>query len=140
MTTPPPLRSTARPQIRNIGIADLAHYRLPLPGVVSILHRISGLLIFLLLPLLLWLFELSLSSDRSFDLLVAFCRGTLARLVLLALGWALLHHLAAGVRFLLLDLHIGTEKAAAQRSSLVVFAVSVPLAALFALFLFGVVG
>ena len=140
MTNPPPPRSAARPQIRNIGIADLAHYRLPVPGIVSILHRLSGLLMVLLLPLLLWLFELSLSSDRSFDQLVAFCRGTLARLVLLTLGWALLHHAAAGVRFLLLDLHIGAEKSAALRSASIVLAVSLPLAVLFALFLFGVLG
>jgi len=140
MTNPPPLRSAARPQFRNIRIADLVHYRLPVPGIVSILHRISGMLIFLLLPLLLWLFDLSLSSDRSFDRLVALCSGTLARLVLLGLGWALLHHVCAGVRFLLLDVHIGTDKAAARRGAWVVFAVSLPLAALFALFLFGVIG
>jgi succinate dehydrogenase / fumarate reductase cytochrome b subunit len=140
MTNPPSSRPAARPPIRNIGILDLVHYRLPIPGIVSILHRVSGLLLFLLLPLLLWLFDLSLSSDRSFDRLVAFCQGTFARLVLLALGWALLHHLAAGVRFLLLDLHVGTDKPAARRSSWLVFAVSLPLAALFALFLFGVLG
>jgi succinate dehydrogenase / fumarate reductase cytochrome b subunit len=140
MTNTPPSRTAARSQIRNIGVADLIRYRLPIPGIVSILHRASGLLLFLLLPLLLWLFDLSLSSDRSFDRLVAFCQGTFARLVLLALGWALLHHLSAGVRFLLLDLHVGAEKAAAQRSSWIVFAVSLPLAAVFALFVFGVLG
>jgi succinate dehydrogenase / fumarate reductase cytochrome b subunit len=138
MTNPPSSPPRGRPQIRNIGIADLLQYRLPVPGVVSILHRASGLLLFFLLPFLLWLFDLSLSSDRSFDHLVVFCEGTLARLVLLALAWSLLHHLCAGVRFLLLDLHMGTEKAAARRSAWIVFAVSVPLAALFALFLFGV--
>jgi succinate dehydrogenase / fumarate reductase cytochrome b subunit len=140
MTNPPSSRPAARPPIRNIGFADLVHYRLPIPGLVSILHRISGLLLFLLLPLLLWLFDLSLSSDRSFDQLVAVCQGTLARLVLVALGWALLHHASAGVRFLLLDLHLGTDKPAARRSSVVVFAVSLPLALLFALFVFGVLG
>ncbi len=140
MTNPPPLRSTARPQFRNIRITDLVHYRLPVPGIVSILHRISGMLIFLLLPLLLWLFDLSLSSDRSFDRLVAVCSATPARLVLLAVGWALLHHACAGVRFLLLDVHIGGDKAAARRGAWIVLAASLPLAALFALFLFGVLG
>ena len=140
MTNLPPTRPNARPQFRNIGIADLLQYKLPVPGVVSILHRISGLLMFLLLPLLLWLFDLSLSSDRSFDRLVAFCSGTFARLVLLALGWALLHHLCAGVRYLLLDLHIGADKPLARRSSWIVFAVSLPLTAAWALFLFGVIG
>jgi succinate dehydrogenase / fumarate reductase cytochrome b subunit len=138
MTNPPSPRPAARPQVRNIRITDLLQYRLPIPGVVSILHRVSGLLLFLLLPLLLWLFDLSLSSDRSFDRLVAVCSGTVARLVLLALAWALFHHLCAGVRYLLLDVHIGTDKPAARRSAWIVFAVSLPLAALFALFIFGV--
>ena len=140
MSNPPSSRARGRPQIRNIGIADLLQYRLPVPGVVSILHRASGLLLFLLLPLLLWLFELSLSSDRSFDRLVAVCQGTIARLALLALAWALVHHLCAGVRFLLLDLHLGTDRPAARRSAWIVFAVSLPLTAAWALFLFGVIG
>jgi len=130
--------TAGRRQIRNIGIADLIGYRLPVPGVVSILHRISGLLMFLLLPLLLWVFEASLSSTTSYERLVAFCQGTLARLVLLALGWALLHHMCAGVRFLLLDRHVGLERAASRRSAWIVFAVSGPLALVLALFLFGV--
>jgi succinate dehydrogenase / fumarate reductase cytochrome b subunit len=140
MTQTPSPRPAARPQIRNIGIADLTQYRLPVPGVVSILHRASGLLIFLLLPLLLWLFDLSLSSDRSFDRLVAFCEGTPARLVLLALSWALIHHVIAGIRFLLLDLHLGVDKVAARRSAWIVFALSLPLTAIAALFVFGVLG
>jgi succinate dehydrogenase / fumarate reductase cytochrome b subunit len=126
-----------RSPIRNIAPGDLANYRLPIPGVVSIFHRLSGLLLFLFLPLLLWLFDLSLSSEQSFDRLVHFSRAWTTRLLLLALGWSLLHHLCAGVRFLLLDLHLGTERMAARRSSWLVFAVSVPLTLLFALFLFG---
>jgi succinate dehydrogenase / fumarate reductase, cytochrome b subunit len=132
-----PPRRLSRTQSRNIRFTDLRNYRLPLPGVVSILHRVSGLLLFLGLPVLLWLFEASLSSERSFNDFLYFTRGWFARLLLLALGWALLHHLCAGVRFLLLDLHLGTERAAARRSSWVVFAVSVPLALLLALFLLG---
>jgi len=136
----PPTSSSAKPQFRNIGIADLVQYRLPVPGFVSILHRASGMLIFLLLPLVLWLFDMSLSSDRSFDRLLEFCSGTIARLVLLGLGWALLHHLCAGLRFLLLDLHIGADKPLARRSSWIVLAVSLALTAVLALFLFGVLG
>ncbi len=127
----------SRPQIRNIGIGDLRHYRLPLPGVVSILHRFSGLLLFFFLPLLLWLLDQSLSSERSFDRYLEFFHHFLARVLLLLLGWALLHHLCAGVRFLLLDLHLGADRAAAQRSSWVVFAVSLTLTGLLGLFLFG---
>ncbi len=138
MSNPNSSRPAPRPQIRNLGIGDLIRYRLPVPGVVSILHRASGLLMFVLLPLVLWLFDLSLSSERSFERLAAFCQGGIARLVLLGLGWALLHHLCAGVRFLLLDLHVGGERAAARRSAWIVFCASVPLAAVLALFLFGV--
>jgi succinate dehydrogenase / fumarate reductase, cytochrome b subunit len=126
-----------RPQIRNIGIGDLINYRLPAAGIVSILHRVSGVLLFLCLPLLLWLLDQSLSSERSFERYLEFFHGFLSRVLLLALGWALLHHLCAGVRYLLLDLHIGTEKHAAQRSSWAVFAVSLVLTLAFAACLFG---
>lgn len=132
MTSP----STGRAQIRNIGIADLRNYRLPIPGVVSILHRASGMLLFLALPLLLWLFERSLSSAEGFARVAGFARALPARLLLVALAWGLLHHLCAGVRFLLLDLHLGVERAAARRSSWIVLAVSLPLALLFALCMF----
>ena len=130
-------RPMNRPQFRNIGIGDLVRYRLPLSGVVSILHRISGLLMFLALPFVLYLFELSLSSEKSYRELVKMGQGFVVRLVLLAVGWALLHHLCAGIRFLLLDLHLGAERATARRSSIAVFAASVPLTILLAVFLWG---
>jgi succinate dehydrogenase / fumarate reductase cytochrome b subunit len=127
----PPLRP------RNIGIGDLRHYRFPAAAVVSILHRISGALMFLSLPLLLWLFALSLKSAADFDRFAQIAKGVPARLVLLALGWALLHHACAGVRFLLLDVHLGTEREVARRTAWGVFAVSGVLALLLALCLFG---
>lgn len=127
-----------RPQIRNIGFGDLLHYKLPPPGLVSILHRISGLLLFLSLPLLLWLFEQSLSSETSFERYLDFFHHFLARALLLLLGWALAHHVCAGVRFLLLDVHVGTEKPAARRNSWIVLAASLFLTALLAVVLFGV--
>jgi len=137
MTNSNPPRGAARSQIRNIYFHQLRNYRLPLPGIVSILHRVSGLLLFLSLPLVLWLFDLSLSSERSFDRFVRLTQGWAIRIVLLALGWALLHHLCAGVRFLLLDLHLGTERIAAVRSSVAVLAVSMSLTIVFALYVFG---
>ena len=138
MTNSNPTRRSPRSQIRNIRFDQLRNYRLPLAGIVSILHRISGLLLFLCLPLLLWLFDLSLASERSFDRFVQISQSWVTRIVLLALGWALLHHLCAGVRFLLLDLHLGVDRIAAQRSSIAVLAVSVSLTLLFALHVFGV--
>lgn len=128
----------ARQPIRNVGFADLRHYRLPLPGIISILHRISGLVLFLGLPILIWLFDQSLSSETSFQTYLDVVQNPLGKIVLLGLGWAFLHHACAGVRFLLLDLHRGTEKAAARRSSRWVLVVSLSLTAILALVLLGV--
>ncbi len=127
---------SARQVIRNISIPDLIRYKLPVPGVLSILHRISGALMFLLLPAVLWVFDLSLRRD-TFPRLLELAGGWFARLVLAVLAWALLHHLAAGIRYLLLDLDLGVDRAPARRSAWIVFAVSVPLAVLAALFIFG---
>jgi succinate dehydrogenase / fumarate reductase cytochrome b subunit len=127
---------SARRVIRNISVPDLIRYKLPVPGMLSILHRVSGALMFLLLPAVLWLFELSLKRD-AFARLLELAGGWFARLVLVALAWALLHHLAAGIRYLLLDLDLGVDRAPARRSAWIVFAVSLSLTALSALFIFG---
>jgi succinate dehydrogenase / fumarate reductase cytochrome b subunit len=129
---------SARRVIRNISAADLLRYRLPVPGVLSILHRISGALMFLLLPLVLWLFDLSLRSEWTWQQLRGMIGGWFARAVLAVLAWALLHHLLAGLRYLSLDLDLGVDRAAARRSAWTVFAISLPLAAWIALCLFGV--
>jgi len=100
-----------RPEFRNINaLRDLPTYRLPAPGWVSILHRISGVLMFLLLPFVLWLFDASVSSEISFGRFTAafssgigFVPGWLVKLVVLALIWAYLHHFIAGVRHVWMD-------------------------------------
>lgn len=127
-----------RPQFRNIHISQILQYKLPPPGMVSILHRVSGALLFLTLPLILWLFERSLLSESTYDRLQMTLSHWLMKLVLLALAWAFIHHLVAGVRFLLLDLDIGVDKPTARTSALAVFGVSVPLTLLVAAWLFGV--
>jgi succinate dehydrogenase / fumarate reductase cytochrome b subunit len=106
---------------------DLTRIRLPVPGLVSILHRISGFGLFLLLPLLLWLLQSSLTSPDSYVRYRAAIAHPLMKLVLIGLIWAFLHHLLAGLRFLLLDVHVGTDLAAARNSSRAVLAVSIPL-------------
>ncbi|WP_374337874.1 succinate dehydrogenase, cytochrome b556 subunit [Methyloversatilis sp.] len=106
---------------------QLTAIRLPLPGIVSILHRVSGAGLFLCLPLLLWLFDASLGSPETFDTFRATVGHPLAKLFLLGLMWAYLHHFCAGIRFLLLDMHKGLELAAARRSSVVVLVVSLSL-------------
>ena len=131
VTTKPARRFT------NIHITQLMHYRLPLAGVVSILHRVSGALMFLLLPFVLYLFEKSITSEISFNYLQGYVRHWSVKLAILALSWAYLHHLCDGIRHLIMDAHIGLSKEGARKSARIVFAVSLPLTALVALKLFG---
>lgn len=106
---------------------DLKTIRLPLPGILSIIHRVSGAAIFLLMPVLLWLFQSSLASPASFAEFKAFAAHPLVRIVLLGLIWLYLHHFCAGIRYLLLDLHKGVDLETARLSSKIVFAVSIAL-------------
>jgi len=107
---------------------DLLRIRLPLPGIVSILHRVSGALLFLAgIPLLLLGLRASLASADAFARLSELLSQPLVKLVLIGLIWAYLHHFCAGIRFLLLDIHRGIELAPARRSSVAVLAVSLAL-------------
>jgi succinate dehydrogenase / fumarate reductase cytochrome b subunit len=127
-----------RPQYRNIHVFQILQYRLPLAGVVSILHRVSGALMFLLgLPFVLYLFQQSITSEISFQSYRAIVSGWFAKLVLLALIWAYLHHFCAGIRYLVLDVHVGVEKDQARTSAAVVVGVSLALTLVVALKLFG---
>ena len=128
-----------RPQFRNIGIAQIAKYRLPLAGKLSILHRVSGALLFLCLPLvILPLFAASVASPESYAGIAEYAGNPIVKLVFLALVWGYLHHFCAGIRYLVLDLHIGIDKVSAQKSAGVAFGVSLALTVVFALKLFGV--
>lgn len=127
-----------RPEFRNIHVTQILGYRMPLGSIVSILHRISGGLLFLVgFPFLLYLFQQSLVSEISFESFRAIVSHWFAKLVLLALIWAYLHHLCAGIRHLFLDLHIGLEKATSRSSAAAVLAVSLTLTLLVALKIFG---
>ena len=106
---------------------DLTKINLPLPGKVSILHRVSGAGLFLCLPVLLWLFGASVTSAETFAAFKSISGMWVVKVVLAGLLWAFVHHFCAGIRFLLLDMHVGIEKEAARKSAAVVFAVSVPL-------------
>ena len=102
-----------RPEFRNINaFTDLPGYRLPIAGIVSILHRVSGALMFILLPFIIWLFDHSISSEISFTKFKSVFNvgmlglpGFLWKLVALALIWAYLHHFIAGLRHLWMDTH-----------------------------------
>lgn len=126
-----------RRQFGVMRLTDAMSYRLPLAGYVSILHRISGGLMFLLLPFVLYLLDKSLTSEISFEYLKGFTSHWFVKLIILALAWSYLHHFCAGVRHLFMDVHVGLDKDSARKTSVGVFAVSLPLTLLVALKLFG---
>ena len=104
---------------------NLMQIRLPLPGLVSILHRISGFGMFALAWALLWLLQSSLQSPEGYAEAAGFAGSWFGKLLLTGIGWAFMHHFFAGLRFLLLDAHVGTELQSARRSSAVVLALGI---------------
>ncbi len=126
-----------RQQFGPMTFAQALSYRLPLAAKVSILHRGSGILIFLLLPVILYLLDLSLASYTSFDKLTGFASHWFGKLIILALAWAYLHHFCAGIRHLFMDFHVGVNKAAGRKTAATVLVISLALTALVALKLFG---
>ncbi len=127
-----------RRQFRNISVGQILTYRLPLAGRLSILHRVSGAILFLTLPvLILPLFAMSM-TPAGFQAFSVLANMMIVKLVLLVLIWAYLHHFCAGIRYLMLDTHRGLDKYTAQKSAGVVFGASLGLTFIFALKLFGV--
>ncbi len=125
-----------RPEFRNINaLTDLPTYRLPPAGIVSILHRISGAIMFLLLPFVLWMFDTSVSSEISFARFtsaftagIGFVPGWLVKLVTLALLWAYLHHFIAGLRHLWMDVsHSAVNKQTGKTTAVVTLALGTAL-------------
>lgn len=125
-----------RPVFRNLDIKQILGYRLPWAGKVSILHRISGALLFLMLPFLLYLFDLSITSKLSYSIFAERLAHPLIKLIVLGLVWAYLHHFCAGIRYLLMDAHVGVERLKAKHSAIAVLIVSLSLTLLFACKLF----
>ncbi|MCC7080074.1 MAG: succinate dehydrogenase, cytochrome b556 subunit [Burkholderiales bacterium] len=109
---------------------DLTRIRQPVPAVVSILHRISGLGLFLFLPLLLWLLDNSLHSRSSFARLQAVVSLPWMKLILLGLLWAFLHHVFAGLRHITMDLDWGMNLSAGRATAKLVLVVSLTLTAI----------
>jgi succinate dehydrogenase / fumarate reductase cytochrome b subunit len=103
---------------------NLMSIRLPLPALVSIMHRMSGALLFLIIPLLLWLLQQSLASAESFAVVQRLLHHPLAKFVCLLVSWAFLHHACAGIRHLILDARWGINLAFAHFSSRAVLLVS----------------
>ena len=127
-----------RREFRNIHITELPNYRLPPAGWVSILHRVSGAGLFLMLPFLLYLFQLSVTSQSSFEYFKGIMQNPLVKLLVLGLIWAYMQHFAAGVRHLFMDVHMGIEKDSSRQSAVAVLCVSLFLTAIAGLKLFGV--
>jgi succinate dehydrogenase / fumarate reductase cytochrome b subunit len=120
-----------RPKYLNLR-ALLFEIRLPLPGWISILHRVSGtLLVFPFAAWLLYMLDRSLASEQTFQAVQSYLDLPLVKAGGLLFIWAYCHHLCAGVRFLLLDLNRGIELVPARRSSLAVLVVSLALTAFF---------
>ncbi len=106
---------------------NLLQIRLPLPGIVSIMHRVSGAVLFLALPLILCGLQKSLGSFDTFLVMKDAFSSPLVKIVMIGLLWGYLHHLAAGIRHLLLDIDVGTELASARLASIMVLVVSIAL-------------
>jgi len=134
-----------RPEFRNINaISDLPTYRLPPAGWVSILHRISGVLMFLLMPFIIWMFDNSISSEFSFakfsaafNVGLGFVPGWFMKLVALALIWAYLHHFIAGLRHLYMDVCHAVSKEFGKSSAIVTLSLSIGLTVVLGAKLFG---
>lgn len=127
-------------EFRNLSLRNITvDFKQPLAAKVSILHRISGAMLFLALPIIFVpLFAASVGSPESFANLGSGFGGFLLKLILLALLWGFMHHLCAGVRFLTLDMGRGMEKDEARKSARLVLIVSLVLTFIFAIKMFGV--
>jgi len=110
---------------------NLSPVNLPIPGLVSIFHRISGLLLVLGMVWLLFLLDMSLRSEPGFHDSREYFTHPVSKLGLLILLWSFLHHFVAGIRYLLLDIHVGIELVNARRSGFAVFAISLVATVIF---------
>ena len=140
------LAKKKRPEFRNLNLFnDVRTYRLPLAGIISILHRLSGMLMFILLPLVIWMFDTSVSSEISFGRFTSaftaglgFVPGWFVKLVALALIWAYLHHFIAGLRHLWMDVsHEAVSKEFGKSSAIVTLVLSIGITLVLGAKLFG---
>jgi len=107
--------SSSRPVHLNI-----LKVRLPVGGVMSIIHRITGVILFLCIPLMIYLLDRSLISEDGFKQVIVWVQSPLGKVLLFSLMWALSHHLLAGIRYLLIDVDLGVEKPLARTTAFVV--------------------
>jgi succinate dehydrogenase / fumarate reductase, cytochrome b subunit len=145
MTELTPAAKKARPEFRNINaFNDLPGYRWPLAALVSGMHRASGLILFLLMPFIIWMFDTSVTSEISFARFVSvfqhgagFLPGALVKLVALGLIWAYLHHFFAGLRHIRMDIFHTVSKEAGKRTAAITLVLSIGLTVILGAKLFG---
>jgi succinate dehydrogenase / fumarate reductase cytochrome b subunit len=101
---------------------NLIKIRLPIPGIVSFAHRVSGVLMFLAIPFLAYLLDQSVSSPETYQQVIGLLDYVLVKLALIIIGWSICHHLYAGIRYLLIDADIGVDLPAARLSAKLVMA------------------
>lgn len=115
---------------------NLFKIKLPISGVVSILHRLSGVVLFLVVPAILWVFQLSLSSESNFQTLINIAHfNPILKLFILFLLWGFLHHFFAGVRHLFLDVHWGISLRQSRLTAKLVMSISLISTLLLGIFL-----
>ena len=144
LSKPTPL---PRPKVRpgeNMRLIEALQYHLPLAALVSILHRASGMLMFFLLPFIVWMFDASVTSEISYDSFtsafvagIGVVPGFVVKLVALALIWAYLHHAVAGIRHLWMDTTHSVTKAQGHSTAVATFAISIVLTVALGAKLFG---
>lgn len=113
---------------------NLFTIKFPLPAIVSIFHRVSGVFLFLMIPILLWLLQLSLTYD-GFDVLMGWLSTFYSKLIFWLLLIPLCYHLVAGIRHLLVDIHIGEGRESGKRGALAVFIITFVLVILVGIWL-----
>jgi succinate dehydrogenase / fumarate reductase cytochrome b subunit len=131
MADTPLTKTRARPVYRNIGFAELANYRLPIPGIASIVHRVTGIALFVCLLFLLAMLQMSLKSEAGFEAFrMIVWANPLAKIVLISLLFALIYHLIAGLRHMVQDTNAWLDLPAARATAFAVFGISFVLTAL----------
>jgi len=106
---------------------NLLQIRLPITAIMSIVHRVTGVLLFLVLPYLIYILERSLQSKADFALIQECFESTSIKIILIFILWSLFHHLLAGIRYLLLDIDVGIERQQARSTAWLVILLALGL-------------
>ena len=127
----PLAKNRVRPVYRNIGLAELANYRLPIPGIASIVHRVTGIALFVCLLFLMAMLQMSLRSEAGFEAFRSIVwANPIAKIVLIGLLFAIVYHMIAGLRHMVQDTTAWLDLPVARATAFAVFSLSVLVTAL----------